>query len=93
MRQNIGLSAYYIFRVGAADVLGCAKGLQRPRCGCSGCPASRVGGFSPLNQTTTAHRFAWPVSVKWGIPCPGGQTPRLYFDIFPYFCGLLVTFG
>ena len=30
-----------------AGGLGCAKGLRRPHCGCSGGPTSRNGGFSP----------------------------------------------
>ena len=36
-----------------AGGLCCAKDLRRPRCGCSGGPTSRNGGFSPLNQPTT----------------------------------------
>ena len=48
---------------GIAGGLGCAKGLRRPRCGCSGGPTSRNGGFSPLNQPTTWHLFALPASV------------------------------
>lgn len=43
--------------LGLASSLGRAKGLRRLRCGSSGCPASRDGGFSPQNQLTTRHKF------------------------------------
>ena len=48
---------------GVAGALGGAKGLRRPRFGFSGGPISRNGGFSPLNQPTAWHRFAWPASI------------------------------
>ena len=43
---------------GAADGLGCAKGLRRSCCDCSGGPTSRNGDFSPLKQPTTPHKYA-----------------------------------
>ena len=45
---------------GTADGLGRAKRLRRSRCDCSGGPTFRSGGFSPLKQPTTPHKFAWP---------------------------------
>ena len=42
---------------GAADGLGCAKGLRRSCCDCSGGPTSRNGDFSPLKQPTTPHKI------------------------------------
>ena len=62
-----------------AGGLRCAKDLRRPRCGCSGGPTSCNGGFSPLNQPTTWHQFAWPASVTQNTPCLGGQTPQIEF--------------
>ena len=47
--------------------------------GCSGGPTSRNGGFSPLDQPTTWHQFAWPASVTQNKPCLGGQTPQIEF--------------
>ena len=64
---------------GVAGGLGCAKSLRRPRCGCCGGPTSRNGGFSPLNQPTTWHQFAWPASVTQNKPWLGGQTPQIEF--------------
>ena len=46
------------FVLGATDGLGCAKGLRRSRCDCSGGPTSRNGGFSPLKQPMSPHKFA-----------------------------------
>ena len=61
-----------------AGGLRCARDLRRPRFGCSGGPTSRNnGGFSPLNQPTTWHKFAWPASVTQNKPCLGGQTPQI----------------
>ena len=43
---------------GAADGLGCTKGLRRSRCDCSGGPTSRNGGFSPVKQSTISDKIA-----------------------------------
>ena len=56
--------------LGVAGGLGCAEGLRRSRCGCSGGPTSRNGGFSPLKQPTTTHNFAWPASVTCSMSRP-----------------------
>ena len=40
-----------------AGGLRCARGRRTPRCGCSGGPTSRKGGFSPLNQPTTWYQL------------------------------------
>ena len=57
--------------LGAAGGLGCAK---RSRCGYSGGPASRDGGFSLLQKPTRGHKFASPASFMWNMPRRGGQT-------------------
>ena len=62
---------------GVVGGLACAKGLWRSRCGCSDDPISRNGGFSPVNQPTTRHQFAWPASVRWHMPRLGAQTPQI----------------
>ena len=64
--------------LGAAGSPGCAKGLRRSRCGCSGGPTSRNGQFSALKQLTTPHKFACHALVTWDMPRPGGQS--LQFD-------------
>ena len=76
--EKLGLRQPLCFR-GVARGLGCAKGLRRPRCGCSGGPTFGSGGFWPLNQPTTWHRLAWPASVTWNMPSLGAQTPQIEF--------------
>ena len=87
--EKLGLRRSRCLR-GIADGLGCAKGLRRPRCGCSGGPTSRHGGFSPINQPTTWHQFAWPVSVTRNMPCLGALRAVLVGDVnflkFLFFC-------
>ena len=67
--------------LGAAGGLGCAKGLRRSRRDCSDGTTSRNGGFSPLSQPTTPCKSAWPASVTWNMPWPGGQTPALHVEV------------
>ena len=47
--EKLGLRRPRVLR-GVAGGLGCAKDLPRSRCGCSGGPTSRNGGFSPLKS-------------------------------------------
>ena len=76
--EKLGLQRLDCFR-SVAGGLRCAKDLRRPCCGCSGGSTSRNGGFSPLNQPTTWHQFAWPASVTQNKPCLGRQTPQIEF--------------
>ena len=66
--------------------LGCAKGLRRSRCDCCGGPTSHNGSFSPLNQPTTRHQFAWPASVTRNMPRLGTQTPQIEFQFSILLC-------
>ena len=81
-RRTTGTAAAFDSCWGAADGLGCAKGFRRSRCGCSGGPATRNGGLSPLKQPTS-HKFACHVPVARNMPRPGGQTPQNQSDSIP----------
>ena len=61
--KNWVCGGHDLFEAPQAGLGRCAKGLRRSRCGCSGGPASRDGGFSPLKPPKTRHKFAWPASV------------------------------
>ena len=65
---------------GVAGGLGCAQGLRRSRCPCSGGPTSRNGRLSPLNQPTTQHQLSSPASITWNMPGLGAQNPQIEFN-------------
>ena len=79
--EKLGLRRSCLFvRRRRPSIIGCARGLQRSCCSCSGGPTSCNGGFSPLKQPKTPHKFACHASVTWDMPRPGGQTPPTLFD-------------